>query len=96
MTDARSPKVREVRLGAIVITRNALSVLSHEDVLAALGRHVQGDWGDLDREDKVANDRALAEDGRLLSSYRSANGVKFWIITEWDRSVTTVLLPEDY
>ncbi len=55
-----------------------------------------GDSGDLDREDKKANDDALRDDGRLLSAYLSASGVKFWIITEWDRSVTTLLLPSEY
>jgi hypothetical protein len=85
-----------VPLGRIVITAHALSVLTHAEVLLALGRHVRGDWGELCGEDKAANDRALAEDDRLLSAYRGSDGRKFWIITEWDRSVTTVLLPEDY
>ncbi len=83
-------------LGQIVITSNALATLSHDDILPALGRHVLGDWGELDEEDKRANDRALLSGSRLLSAYRSAQDVKFWIITEADRSVTTVLLPEDY
>jgi len=64
-------------------------------VLAALGRHVRGDWGDVDAEDRAANDRALREGTRVLSSYR-AGGVKFWVITEADRSATTVLLPSEY
>jgi len=62
----------------------------------ALQRHVAGDWGELDEEDKKANDGALQTGERLLSAYQSATGTKFWIITEADRSVTTVLLPEDY
>jgi hypothetical protein len=70
--------------------------LTNLDVLAALGRHVRGDWGDVDDEDWQANERALTEGTRLLSVYRSGGGVKFWVITEWDRSVTTVLLPSDY
>lgn len=83
-------------LGRTVITRHALSVLTHEDVLAALSRHAAGDWGDLDAEDRVANERALLDGSRLVSVYRSMSGQRFYVITEWDRSITTVLLPEDY
>ena len=70
-------------------------------VLKALKRHVCGDWGELDEEDRLTNNDALREGERLISAY-SIKGVtpdrdlKFWIITEWDRSVTTVLLPSDY
>ena len=84
------------RLGHIVSTPNALSHLSQEDILMAIQRHQSGDWGDLDTEDKAANDRALVERTRIISVYRSTLGMKFWIITEADRSVTTVLMPEDY
>lgn len=55
-----------------------------------------GDWGDLCEEDRQANEDALNRDLRLLSSYSDRNGTKFWIITEADRSLTTILLPEDY
>ncbi|MFN0009571.1 MAG: hypothetical protein ACKVXR_16865 [Planctomycetota bacterium] len=85
-----------VPLGRLLIAREALAVLSHDDVLVALGRHVRRDWGELDCEDKAANDRALVDHSRLLSSYRAKEGRKFWIITEADRSATTVLLPEEY
>ena len=61
-----------------------------------LMRHVTGDWGDLDDQDKRANNLALIGSGRILSAYTLPNGVKFWIITEWDRSFTTFLLPEEY
>ena len=84
------------RLGRIVSTPNALSQLTQEDILMAIRRHQAGDWGDLDIEDKAANDRALVERTRIFSAYRSALGVKFWLITEADRSATTVLMPEDY
>jgi hypothetical protein len=83
-------------MGNIVATPNALSVLTHYDILRALSRHVKGDWGDLDKHDRQANEQALAHGGRLLSVFHSVGGVKFYVITEWDRSVTTVLLPEDY
>ena len=83
-------------LGRIVITSNAASVLPNHEVIDALRRHVRGDWGTLGAEDWVANERALSEGSRLLSAYSSRCGIRFWIITEADRSVTTVLLPEDY
>jgi hypothetical protein len=82
--------------GSIVITSNALGKLPGEDVRRALGRHLRGDWGNLDAEDLAENERALRDGHRLFSSYRASTGDRFWIITEWDRSLTTVLLPEDY
>lgn len=63
---------------------------------ALLCRHLNGDWGDLCDEDRRSNDAALQSGDRLLSSYRVAPDLKVWIITEWDRSVTTLLLPEEY
>jgi hypothetical protein len=96
-TDARTRFVQpKFPLGQIVATSNASALLTSEDILSALRRHASGDWGELDNEDLKRNDQALCKGTRLLSAYRSANGTKFWIITEWDRSVTTVLLPEDY
>ena len=83
-------------LGSICITPGAQGVLSHEDVMLALGRHSRGDWGDVCSEDRQENDLSVREGFRILSAYRSKSGQKFWIITEADRSVTTVLLPEDY
>jgi len=79
-----------------VITRAAAETLDNGDVIQTLQRHVKGDWGDVCPEDWQANELALKNDSRLLSSYNSQSGTKFWIITEWDRSVTTILLPEDY
>jgi hypothetical protein len=60
-----------------------------------LRRHVRGDWGDLDLADKAANETALKHGGRILSAYDTQGG-RLWIITEADRSVTTILLPEEY
>jgi hypothetical protein len=85
-----------VRLGRIVATRNALAHLTPYDIMEGLARHKRGDWGEVCRADKGANRAALKDGERLLSAYRSADGTKFWIITEADRSATTVLLPEDY
>lgn len=89
---------RKVRfdLGRVVITANAMQRLDDNSVRQGLGRHSQGDWGDLSDEDRQANDRALKESTRLLSAYQDSRGTKYWIITEADRSSTTVLLPEDY
>jgi hypothetical protein len=83
-------------LGALVATPSALDVISSNDVADGLRRHASRDWGDLREEDRQANDRALIEGTRILSAYANDSGLKFWIITEWDRSVTTVLLPSDY
>lgn len=66
------------------------------EIIRAIRRHAHGDWGDLDDEDRTANDRALKEGTRLFSSYHTTEGVRFWIITEADRAVTTVLLPDEY
>ena len=83
-------------LGQIVITPNALGKLASDDILNALDRHAQGNWGDLDKDDKLENDIALEKSFCLLSAYTGNDGIKFWIITEASRAVTTVLLPEDY
>ena len=93
-----SPKtpVAVFRLGRIVATPNALNSFSDEEILDAIQRHQAGDWGSLSEDDRAANDRALVDGSRILSAYNANNGARFWIITEADRSVTTVLLPEDY
>ncbi len=84
------------RLGRLVATQNALDSVSLEDIQEALDRHSQGDWGDLCDEDVAANEEAVIHGSRLLSAYKSRSGVRFWIITERDRSSTTVLLPSDF
>lgn len=84
------------QLGQLVATPNALEQIPNEEIHGGIKRHASCDWGTLDAEDLKSNDRALAHGGRLFSAYLSTAGVKFWIITEADRSVTTVLLPEDY
>lgn len=82
--------------GQLMITPNALRVVGLEALATALERHSKGDWGDVDAHDRKANEDALRDGTRLLSVYHSPDGGKFWIITEWDRSLTTILLPEDY
>ena len=95
MTTTTLP-IAKFRLGKIVSTPNALDQLTQEDILLAIGRHQAGDWGDVSEEDRAANERALIKGTRLWSVYHAGNGVKFWLITEADRSYTTVLVPEDY
>ena len=90
------PHLLPVPLGQIVATPAALGALTQPDIVEALRRHASGDWGEVDAHDQAANDDAMRDGTRLLSAYRSASGTPFWVITEADRSVTTVLLPDDY
>ena len=83
-------------LGSIVATPGALDALGATDILKGLLRHADGDWGELDADDRRENDLSLEQGFRLLSAYTSVNGARFWIITEADRSSTCVLLPHEY
>ena len=86
-------------LGQIVATPGALEALDAARISPAelIGRHVMGDWGTVDTEDWRANDRALLEGTRLLSAYElPRTGETVWVITEWDRSATTILAPSEY
>jgi hypothetical protein len=85
-------------LGQIVATPGALAALekSSEEPSTFLARHLSGDWGDLSEEDRKENEFSLLHGFRLLSSYKLRNGTKLWIITEADRSSTTLLLPDEY
>jgi hypothetical protein len=84
------------QLGKLAATPGALERVPHEEIMNALERHVCGDWGTVDEQDWVANNRALFEGTRVLSAYKASEGVTFWVITEADRSSTTILLPEEY
>ena len=88
--------IAKFRLGRIVSTPNALESLTQDDILKGIQRHQAGDWGDVDEHDRQANERALIDGTRLWSVYHAHNRLKFWIITEADRSASTILLPEDY
>jgi hypothetical protein len=83
-------------LGQLLITPAAADELVADDVWAALARHGDGDWGDVDEHDRGVNEQSLNDGSRLLSVYSDRQDVKFWIITEADRSATTILLPSDY
>ena len=85
-------------LGRVVSTPGALRALEDagDNISQFLSRHQAGDWGDVCDEDCKENENSLRNGWRLLSSYRTSKGVKVWVITEADRSVTTLLLPEEY
>lgn len=85
-------------LGQTAATPGAITALAELGMtgIELFYRHHRGDWGDLDQEDIATNNAALKHGGRLFSSYQVTEHVKIWIITEADRSVTTLLLPEEY
>jgi hypothetical protein len=85
-------------LGQLVATPGALTALEEagQDAREFLSRHQHGDWGDLSEEDKQENEFSVTRELRILSAYTLTTGVKIWVITEADRSVTTLLLPAEY
>ena len=87
---------RRFSLGRVVITCGASETVDERHVWSALNRHANGDWGDLCDDDRELNEWGVNHNARLMSRYRINDGTDLWIITEWDRSVTTILLPEDY
>ncbi len=93
-----NPPEPRFSLGLVVATPGALAALEEagDDSFYYLARHVMGNWGEVCEEDGEANDRALSEGTRILSAFRTSRGVRLWIVTEADRSATTLLLPEEY
>ena len=83
-------------VGELVITRGAWDELPQDEAWESLVRHMNGDWGELCEFDREQNDLAVDNGGRLMSRYTTRSGTVFWIITEHDRSVTTILLPMEY
>ena len=85
-------------LGQVCLTHGAIDALKRAGQLPEdfLARHVTGDWGALDIADKRTNDHAVNRGERILSAYYTNQEDKLYIITEWDRSSTTILLPEEY
>ncbi len=81
--------------GQLVTTPGALETFSYEEMIDCLNRHKKGDWGNVSESDRKANNRALKDGDRILSSYILGKRT-LWILTEADRSVTTLLLPSDY
>ena len=104
MLDSNEENTRPLfPLGRVVITTNLQAKLRETnperweaELIGLISRHTSGDWGDLDEDDKRQNDLALVRGFRIFSAYETVSDVKIWIISEADRSVTTVLLPEDY
>jgi hypothetical protein len=84
-------------LGQVVATSGAMAELSMDDINTALSLYVKGNWGELEEDDWKMNDEAVKHNNdRIVAKYKSSNGVNFYIITEWDRSYTTILLPSEY
>ncbi len=91
------------KLGQVVATPGALEALGNagQQPWEFLAQHVQGQWGDLDDEDRRLNDEAVKDGSRLLSAYTLKTGQKAWVITEatddqGHRAATTILLPDEY
>jgi len=89
---------RLFELGRVVATPRALEAIAEagDDLATFLDRHGAGDWGDLSDEDRQENEFSLPRRLRLFSAYKLSDGRKVWVITEADRSMTTLLLPEEY
>ena len=85
-------------LGRVFATPAALEVIAdaRTPIVDLLTRHIRGDFGDLSESDRLQNELAVATGQRILSSYVLPNRQTVWVITEWDRSATTFLLPGDY
>jgi hypothetical protein len=89
---------KRFNLGAILATPGALEALEDSSQTPAefLNRHCSGDWGDVDPTDAAENDLSVEQGFRILSAYSTRKGIKLWVITEADRSATTILLPDEY
>ena len=85
-------------LGEVVATPGAVETMQRHNIepQTLLQRHISGDWGVLCKEDTKSNNDAVTYGDRILSNYPIAEGTRIWVITEWDRSVTTLLLPSEY
>ena len=94
----RQSTITHFALGQTFITPGAEEALQIAGQTATefLRRHMSGDWGELSDEDVRENEFSLKEGLRLLSAYQTGKGQKLWIITEADRSATTILLPSEY
>lgn len=98
MNHSYASKAMLFPLGDLVATPGALQALEKNGLIPwrLISRHMRGDWGDVPADDAKANTDALRDGARLLSSYPLGDGTRIWIITEADRSVTTLLLPSEY
>lgn len=98
MNQRTAPAVKLFNLGALVGTPAAIAAIEANEINygSLVARHLAGDWGDVSPDDAEANSQAVLDGSRLLSAYQLDDGVQIWIITEADRSSTTILLPTDY
>ena len=98
MKTKSTPKKLLFSLGQTVSTPGALQALQEagDNPATFLARHQSGDWGEVPKEDAKEDQLSLEKGFRLMSVYRTSKGVKVWVITEADRSVTTILLPSEY
>ena len=95
-TKQKAVKTVPFAIGSTYTTPGAGDTIPAHELLKALRRHSLCDWGDCSPDDWTENDFSVDKDLRLFSVYHSSDGTKFWIITEADRSATTVLLPDEY
>ena len=88
----------DLPLGQLLSTPGAIDAMAKagQDPALLLNRHRTGDWGDLGAEDRASNDFAVDHGERILSVFTLSDGTRLWIITERDRSATTILLPDEY
>jgi len=95
---SKTESVRLFHLGQIVATPGALETLEHTAInsMDLIQRHQSGDWGNVPPSDAEENIHSIENGWRILSSYAISDDQNIWIITEADRSVTTLLLPEEY
>lgn len=87
---------RRFEFGHVVSTAGVRDTVSMDEIIPMIRRHLSCDWGEMCDEDKEVNEEALRDGYRLMSVYSAKDGTKVWIITEADRSVTTILLPDEY
>lgn len=94
----RNPFARKLSfaLGTTVMTRGAMDAIDALEIVTFVARHARGDWGEVNDDDWKENDLSVENGYRILSAFTSRSGAKVWVITEADRSATTVLLPEEY
>jgi len=96
MLEVAQPNSTTLEVGKLFVTPGVQESISCVDLATAIRRHFAQDWGEVCEHDWQANDEALQRGGRLVSTYDSKEEVRFWIITEACRSMTTILLPNEY
>ena len=93
-------EIKKFELGLVVTTIGIHAEIQDNEkfgaeIFRALARYTNGDWGEIPKEDKATNEEAIRDEFRVFAGYKTSKG-KIWIITEADRSVTTILFPKEY